>query len=120
MCQFIGLENIVGNALIYLFENFNKREVSFENIVKYSNAVTALEKEQGREAIVLLSREYQLGVQMDYAEYFNVDFSDSNNCIFSLVDGMQIEKLKCAFQHSLNIDLYKTLTSERTLKMLIS
>ena len=56
MCTFIGIESLVANALIELFDYNHTREVTFDTLVDYGMKVVQIyQRETGEEAVLLLS-----------------------------------------------------------------
>ena len=45
MCIFVPFENVTANALVVLYEKYNKTEVKFDTLVKYGqNIIRQLRK----------------------------------------------------------------------------
>lgn len=112
MHTFIGIESLAANALIDLFDIDNKREVSFDTLVRYGMTVVRVLKEQtGEEAILLLSKQYQLDMVENYSEFFEVDFTNANQGVFRLKGGVSIENLKNYFRWTMSIKLLEAFMS---------
>ena len=57
MCIYIGIEDLVANALIELVENSEKREVMFRELDAYGAMVVKCLNDKQEQAVLLLSKE---------------------------------------------------------------
>lgn len=67
MCYYIGIEDLVANALIELMKK-EERKVSFQTLSEYGAKVVKQLEESGEEAMLVLSR--------DRTNHFLIDYSD--------------------------------------------
>jgi len=118
MCMFIGIESLVANALIELFEKTEKREVDFETLYKYGMRVVRYLEKQGEEAILLLSEKYQLDMVEKYSEYFDVELYSSEKGVFRLKENVKIDDLKNYYRWTMSIKAIKAFMSAEAIKEL--
>ena len=119
MCTFIGIECLAANALIEILDKTKKREVTFDALVRYGmEVVRVLQRETGEEAVLLLSKKYQINMIENYSEFFDVDFSDSNHGIFKLRDTVELEDLKNYFRWTMSVRLVEAFISPEAIKEL--
>jgi len=118
MSMFIGIESLVANALIELFEKTEKREVDFETLYKYGMRVVRYLEKQGEEAILLLSEKYQLDMVEKYSEYFDVKLYGSEKGVFRLKENVKIDDLKNYYRWTMSIKAIKAFMSDEAIKEL--
>jgi len=75
MCTFIDIKSLAANALIEIIEKTGKRDVDFGTLVKYGMKIVELLQKTGDEAILLLSRKYQLDMIANYSDFFEVELN---------------------------------------------
>ena len=56
MCIYIGIEDLVANALIELTEHKNQRQVLFKDLDRYGAKVVKLLNQEGEQAVLILSK----------------------------------------------------------------
>lgn len=123
MCIFIGIESITANALIELLEKQNKREVSFDMIVRYGTQVAhILEKNINEEPILLLSRKYQINMIEKYSDFFEADLSSGKQGVSFRLKGEDkqkiIESLTKSFRCTMSMQFLKAFMSVDALQEL--
>lgn len=121
MCTFIGIESVVANALIELFERQDIREVSFDTLVRYgTQVVRVLQKRSKDEVVLLLSRKYQVNMIENYSQFFEADFSQGNGVFRLRGDdkAKTLKELKEYFRWTLNIQVLKAFVSTDALQAL--
>lgn len=119
MCTFIGIECLAANALIEILDKTEKREVSFDTIVRYGmEVVRILQRQTGEEAVLLLSKKYQINMIENYSEFFEVDFSDSNQGIFKLKEDVSLDDLKNYFRWTMSVRLVDAFVSPEAIREL--
>jgi len=113
MCTFIGIESLAANALIEIMENSEKREVSFETLVKYGmKIVKVLQEQAGDEAVLLLSEKYQLSMVDNYSYFFDVDFNGPGQNVFRLKDDVTVDELSSYFRWTMSTKIIKAFMAE--------
>ncbi|BDF72639.1 hypothetical protein CE91St41_36220 [Oscillospiraceae bacterium] len=106
MYTFIGIESLAANALIELMDKSGKREVSFDTLVRYGlQIVRLLQQQSGEEAVLLLSKKYQIDMVENYSEFFEVDFGGAGQGIFKLKDAVNPDDLKSYFRWTMSVKL---------------
>ena len=119
MCTFIGIECIAANALIEILEKNQKREVSFDTIVRYGmEVVRVLQRQTGEEAVLLLSKKYQINMVENYSDFFEVDFSDSNGGVFKLRETVSLDELRTYFRWTMSARLIDAFVSPEAIREL--
>lgn len=119
MCTFIGIECLAANALIEILDRTQKREVSFDTIVRYGmEVVRVLQRQTGDEAVLLLSKKYQINMIENYSEFFEVDFGDRNHGIFKLRETVSLDDLKNYFRWTMSVRLVDAFVSPEAIREL--
>ena len=91
MCIYIGIEDLVANALIELVENTEKREVMYLN-------------DKAEQAVLILSKERTNEFLHDYSEYFEL-FTRGIEEGIRLKEDVSVEKLWEQFRGYLSVDV---------------
>lgn len=115
MCRFIGIEDLVANALIELLEKGACRRVSFETLVKYGTVVMSVLRENGSEAVILISKEYTNELIRNYSDFFEIDQSELNNDAIVLKAEKTVDDLRNRFRAFLTIDSLLAFTDTKSL-----
>lgn len=120
MYTFIGIESIVANALIELFEKRNEREVSFDTIVRYGTRVArVLQENVNEEPVLLFSRKYQINMLENYSDFFEADLAAGGQGTFFRLKGEDkqktIEALTKNFRCTMGMQLLEAFLSEDAL-----
>ena len=122
MCTFIGIESVVANALIELFEKRNEREISFDVLVRYGmQVVRILQEKTHDEVVLLLSRKYQVNMIENYSDFFEADFSSGGSGVFRLKGNNKqetLQALKEYFRWTLSIQILDAFMSDDALNVL--
>ena len=119
MCTFIGIECLAANALIEILDRTQKREVSFDAIVRYGmEVVRVLQRQTGEEAVLLLSKKYQINMIENYSEFFEVDFGDRNHGTFMLRETVSLDDLKNYFRWTMSVRLVDAFVSPEAIREL--
>ena len=104
MCRFIGIEDLVANALIELMEKSNCRRVSFETLINYGAMVLSVLRQNGEEAIFLLSKEHTNELIRNYSDYFDIEHDELNGDNIALKSDKTVDDLRNRFRAFLTID----------------
>lgn len=122
MCKYIGIECVAANALIELFENQDKSEVTFEALFKYGmQVVHLLEERTGEEILLLFSQRYQYSMMENYSDYFDFEYSSNGNGIFKLKGddkGKVLVALKERFRWTMSKQFVQAFKDSSSLKEL--
>ncbi len=120
MCTFIGIESLLANALIELFEHKQTREVSFDTLVRYGMEVVQIyQRETGEEAVLLLSRKYQMDMIENYSDYFDVEINGAGQGTLRLKDEVKsVEEISRFFRWTMSMHLIRAFMSPEALKEL--
>lgn len=120
MCTFIGIESVLANALIELFQHNHIREISFNTLVDYGMKVVQIyRRETGEEAILLLSEKYQLDMVENYSDFFDVEMNAAGQGTLRLKDTVQdVNELLNYFRWTLNMKLINAFMAPEALREL--
>lgn len=120
VCTFIGIESLAANALIELFEHKHIREVSFDTLVRYGMEVVQIyQRETGEEAVLLLSRKYQMDMIENYSAYFDVEIDGAGQGVLRLKDEIRnVDELSRFFRWTTSLQLIRAFMSPDALKEL--
>ena len=101
---YIGIEDLVANALIELVEKKGKRQVFFKDLNAYGAMVIKYLNEKNEQAVLLVSQERTNEFLHDYSEFFEL-FSEGINDGIKLKENVTVEKLWEKFRVYLSIDV---------------
>lgn len=118
MCYFIGIEDLVANALIELVEKTGKRTVSFAQLNEYGEAIIARLKKNDMDVTLLFTRDATKAFFHDCSDIFIVKEADSGIDI-TLKDGVSTEVLRNRFRINLALHLLTAFVSDDVLKTII-
>lgn len=104
MCIYIGIEDLVANALIELVENTEKREVMFKELDEYGALVVKYLNDKAEQAVLILSKERTNEFLHDYSEYFEL-FTRGIEEGIRLKEDVSVEKLWEQFRGYLSVDV---------------
>ena len=120
MCVYIGIEDLVANALIELIEQKNQREVLFKDLDKYGAMVIKCLNEEGyEEAVLLLSKERTDAFLHDYTDYFEL-YTDDNDVDegIRLKPEITAERLWEIFRCYLSADVLEAFMNDEAVSLL--
>jgi len=97
MKQFIGIEDLAGNALIELIQRNQERKVTFKQLNKYGTKVRQyLNKVTGEEVILLYNTNDVAAMAENYADFFKVENFGQENAYIELQENIDVTVLwKC-------------------------
>ena len=104
MWIYIGIEDLVANALIELVENTEKREVMFKELDEYGALVVKYLNDKAEQAVLILSKERTNEFLHDYSEYFEL-FTRGIEEGIRLKEDVSVEKLWEQFRGYLSVDV---------------
>lgn len=115
---YIGIEDLVANALIELVERTGRKEVLFKELDEYGAYVVGLISRDGdKQAILILSTERTNEFFHDYSTYFELCTNGSDKGV-RLKEGVTASDLWAAFRNYLSIDLLRAFTDEGAVELL--
>ena len=117
MYIYIGIEDLVGNAIIELVENSCRGEVLFSQINSYGSTVVQILSEHQTTAILSLSRERTNTFLRDYSHYFTL-FSNGSEEGIRLRENVSSDDLWAKFRGYLSIEVMKAFMNERSIRTL--
>lgn len=118
MYIYIGIEDLVVNALIELVEKKKQREVLFKELDEYGARVVDVLNSDGKtRAILLVSRESQMAMLTDYADMFEPIERDGAKGI-RLKEGISTTQLWKRFCVSLSMKVIEAFQASVTKEVL--
>lgn len=106
MCTFIGIESLAANALIEILDKSDRREVSFDALVRYGlEVVKFLQRQTGEEAVLLLSKKYQIDMIENYSDFFEVTFDGIEQGLIRLKQSVSLPELQDYFRWTMSVKL---------------
>ena len=118
MNYFIGIEDLVANALIELVEKTGNRTVSFSQLNKYGDAVIAKLKADDMDVTLIYTRDSTEQFFHDCSNIFTVNETTSDIQI-SLNDNIPTSLLRKKFRINLALHLLSAVVSPEALNVII-
>ncbi len=112
----IEIQDLAANALIELAD-CGERKVSFKTLNRYGAAVQEVLTEQGKEAVLLLSRDRTNAFVHQYNAYFQLMKTDDEECVV-LRDGISADRLRDDFRVFHSMDVISAYVDNRSLNAL--
>lgn len=114
MCYYIGIEDLVANALIEKISNSDVRFISYQEIESYGAKVVEVLGNKREKAILIFSRESTSMFLRDYSDYF--EETDNGHILgIKLKDNVKIEELISEFRGYLPLDVLLAFLDKRSL-----
>jgi len=118
MCRFIGMEDVVANALIELIDSKGCRRVNTKQIMEYGVLIVRYLMKNGEQAVLLISRDYTSEFIYNYSDFFEISVQGNDEYI-SLKDSKTVEDLRACFRACISPDYLEAFISEQSLAVLI-
>lgn len=106
MCYYIGIEDLVANALIERVERTQSRKVSLKQLNEYGRAIVAKLKIANEEAILIFNRDVTNNFFHDCTDYFTINECEDDT-IISLNDNVSTDQLRNQFRINISFELLK-------------
>jgi len=121
MKRFIGMEDLVANALIEVYENSNGdlNKVSFKQLNDYGAKIIRFFYEKDREAIILVSKYHTNELIRNYSDYFEI-VDNLEDSYIKIKSGKTVEELRRAFRAYISIDMLLAFTNEECVEALVA
>lgn len=117
MCYFIGIEDLVANALIEQVDKTGIREIGFAKLNEYGASVVKTLNKQNQEAILLLSRERTNTFIHNCSDYFTIR-DDEEGMFIILNEGITTDQLRRQFRANIAFNVLLAFISEQSLQAL--
>lgn len=117
MCMYIGIEDLVANALIELVEKSQKNEVLFSTLNEYGATVIKILLENDKKAVLILSDEDTHEFLNDYTDFFEL-FSNGEEDGIRLKTSVTVDQLWRKFRSYLSLDVIKAFSDSRSIESL--
>lgn len=101
---YIGIEDLVANALIELVEKEGKRQVFFKDLDAYGAMVIKYLNGKNEQAVLLVSQKRTNEFLHDYSEFFEL-FSEGINEGIRLKESVTVEELWEKFRVYLSVEV---------------
>lgn len=118
MYYFIGIEDLVANALIELVEKTGNRTVSFSQLNKYGDAIIAKLKANDMDVTLVYTRDSTEQFFHDCSNIFTINETESDIQI-TLNDNISTTFLRKKFRINLAFHLLSAFVSPETLNVII-
>lgn len=110
---YIEIEDLVANALIELFERFDKKSISFQTLSQYGDIVVKHLVRNNKEVIAMYTRDKTVQFFRDYTDFFDVD-----EIGITLKNGISVQDLKDKFRYNMAFDVFLAFVSEEAVRVL--
>lgn len=114
MCMYIGIEDLVANAIIELVEKSQRNEVLFSEINRYGATVVQILSEKNNKAVLILSKERTSTFLSDYSDFFELYTNGTEEGI-RLKGNVSVSQLWEKFRGYLSIDVMMAFTDARSI-----
>lgn len=114
---YIGIEDLVANAMIELMEHKNTNETTVNAITNYGETVVAILEEQQTDAVLNISREQTTEFFSNYSQMFE-QFYNGENEIIRVKENISSDMLWNKFRVYLSTDAILAFKDHRSIKML--
>lgn len=118
MNYFIGVEDLVANALIELVEKTGNRTVSFSQLNKYGDAIIAKLRARNLDATLIYTRDKTEQFFHDCSDIFTINESESDIEI-TLNDNISTAYLRKKFRINLAVHLLSAFVSPEAVETII-
>ncbi len=119
MYCFIGIEDLVANALIEIVEKTSNRTVSFSQLNKYGEAIIAKLKTEKVDATLIFNRNTTDQFFHDCSNIFSITETE-NDILITLNDNVSTTYLRKRFRVNLALHMLSAFVSEDVIKEIIS
>ena len=118
MCYFIGIEDLVANALIEIVESSGIRTVKFSQLNKYGDVILTKLKETNTEALLVLNRDTTNKFFHDCSDIFEIEETQTDIHI-TLKDNISTTVLRERFRINIALHLLKAFISTEAIDVLM-
>ncbi len=117
MCYYIGIQDLVANALIELVDNDKEGKVSFKKLNEYGAKVLDVLNENGERAVLVLSRDDTNRFIHNCTNYFKIESQDNEEYV-CLKEGVTTDELRDVFRLYTTYQVLQAFVDEKSLKAL--
>ncbi len=118
MCYFIGIEDLVANALIEIVENTGNRTISFSQLHQYGDAIIARLKAGNTDATLIFTRDKTDQFFHDCSDIFTINEKE-HDVFITLNDGVSTTYLRKRFRVRLALSLLEAFVADDVLSAII-
>jgi hypothetical protein len=116
MCQFIGVADLAGNALIELLERNNTRTVTFKQLRDYGTEVKQYLDEQKIETVLLYNTDEIVDMSINYATFFTVENFGQDDAYIKLKENINKKELWMCFRSPFSVKTILAFTNDNVVK----
>lgn len=114
---YIGIKDLVANAMIELLEHKNKNEISLKAITNYGESVIEILEERQTDAVLNISREQTIEFFYNNSQIFE-QFCNGNDEIVRVKDNISSDMLWNEFRSYLSTEAILAFKDDRSIRML--
>lgn len=114
MCMYIGIEDLVANAIIELVERSHRNEVLFSEINRYGATVVQLLSKNENKAVLILSKERTTAFLNNYSDFFELYTTELEEGI-RLKENISVSQLWEKFRGYLSVDVMMAFMDDRSI-----
>lgn len=118
MRYYLGIEDLVANALIEIVEKTQKRTVSFSQLNEYSAVIMAKLKTQNTEATLIFNRDSTNQFFFDCSNLFETK-EENSEIYITLKDDVTTDELRDRFRVNIALSILKAFVSKEAINALI-
>lgn len=113
MYIYIGIEDLVANAIIELVEKSQRNEVLFSEINRYGAKVVKILSKEENQAVLILSKERTTAFLNDYSDFFELYTNGTEEGV-RLKESVSVDQLWEKFRGYLPINVMKAFTDAQS------
>jgi len=117
MCFYIGVEDLVANAMVEMPKKDGQPFLTYGEIEIYGAGVVQVLKEKGEKAVLMLSRENTDAFFREYPEFFE-EVEQNGESGIKLKTGKGVEDLIQQFRGYLALDVLLAFMDQRVVQLL--
>ncbi len=117
MGYYLGIQDLVANALIEIVEKTGKRTVSFSQLNEYGEAIIAKLKAQNTEATLIFNRNSTNQFFHNCSNLFETE-ENASDIYIRLKDGISTDDLRKRFRVNIAFSILKAFISNEALEAL--
>lgn len=117
MYFYIGIEDLVANAMIEMLKRREQRLLTYNEIEMYGAKVVQILRENGEKTVLVLSRENTDALFRNYSEFFEESEQNGKRGI-RLKENKKVEDLIQQFRGYLALDVLLAFMNQRSVQVL--
>lgn len=118
MRYYIGIEELVANALIEIVENTQKRSVTFKQLNEYEDAIINILKSKKIQATLIYTKDKTNTFFYDCSDFFDIIENDED-VIISLKEEKTSDELRDYFRTNMSLELLEVFVKKEATNVLL-